>query len=231
MQYGVGARLVGDFGQQPNGTQWHPFALVRYLHSTNDNGVTTTAAFAGVPDAGFNVSSMPGTRNHWQAGAGLSYDITPQASLYGYYSADIAPHSTSQAVNLGFRWSFGLPASAVAMQLSHRVNTLPAMPIAPVVLDPSMPGHGDSHNAGMAGAAGMGAAAAAGAGAAPGSEPFSQCKGHPAPSASKATTVASVHPHHARTHQGAGKAATAAVKPKPRSIAIKKIPVGELCDL
>jgi len=63
-------------------------------------------AFAGVPTDSFVVQGSRPVRNHWQAGVGMSFDITPAASTFVYYNADRADHSSSDSVNLGFRWNF-----------------------------------------------------------------------------------------------------------------------------
>jgi outer membrane autotransporter protein len=106
MHYGVGARLIGDVDLGVEGTRLHPIVLVRYLHNTKDDTVTVNNAFAGAPSDSFVVEGSRPVSNHWQAGVGVSFDITPKASTFVYYNADIASHTTSNAVNLGVRWNF-----------------------------------------------------------------------------------------------------------------------------
>ncbi|KLD72984.1 hypothetical protein Y886_40430 [Xanthomonas hyacinthi DSM 19077] len=106
LQYGVGARLVGDVDLGVEGTRLHPIVMVRYLHNTKNDAVTVNNAFAGAPSDSFVVEGSRPVRNHWQAGVGVSFDITPKASTFVYYNADVASHSTSNAVNLGVRWNF-----------------------------------------------------------------------------------------------------------------------------
>jgi len=106
LQYGVGARLVGDVDLGVDNTKLHPIVMVRYLHNTRDDTVSVNNAFAGVPAETFTVQGSRPLRNHWQAGVGVSFDITPKASTFVYYNADIASHMSSNAVNLGVRWTF-----------------------------------------------------------------------------------------------------------------------------
>jgi outer membrane autotransporter protein len=106
LQYGVGARLIGDVDLGVQGTKLHPILLVRYLHNTKDDTVTVNNSFADMPANAFTVQGSQPTRNHWQAGVGVSFDITPKASTFVYYNADVAGHSHSDAVNLGVRWNF-----------------------------------------------------------------------------------------------------------------------------
>jgi fibronectin-binding autotransporter adhesin len=113
-QYGPGARFIGDFGKNPNGTQFHPVLVVRYLHGSNDQFTTLNAAFDGAPDVGFTVGGVQPARNHWQGALGASFDLTSQASLYAYYSVDTATRTSSNAINAGFRWSFSKPPVGAA---------------------------------------------------------------------------------------------------------------------
>nr|WP_231873903.1 autotransporter outer membrane beta-barrel domain-containing protein [Luteibacter rhizovicinus] len=106
MQYGVGARLIGDVDLGVEGTRLHPIVLVRYLHNTKNDTVSVNNAFAGEPSDSFVVQGSRPVQNHWQAGVGVSFDITPKASTFVYYNADVASHTTSNAVNLGVRWNF-----------------------------------------------------------------------------------------------------------------------------
>ncbi len=107
MQYGAGVRLIGDAGMGANGTPWfHPVVMLRYLHNTRDDATTVNNAFAGVPADTFTVQGSQPVGNHWQAGVGMSFDITPKASTFVYYNADIAQHMTDNSVNLGLRWGF-----------------------------------------------------------------------------------------------------------------------------
>lgn len=106
LQYGVGARLVGDVDLGVEGTKLHPIVMVRYLHNTRDNTVSVNNAFAGEPGGTFSVQGSEPVRNHWQAGVGMSFDITPKASTFVYYNADIGKRQRSDAVNLGVRWNF-----------------------------------------------------------------------------------------------------------------------------
>ncbi|MET0617407.1 MAG: autotransporter outer membrane beta-barrel domain-containing protein, partial [Luteibacter sp.] len=106
LQYGVGARLVGDVDLGVEGTKLHPIVMVRYLHNTKDDTVTVNNAFAGAPGETFSVQGSQPVKNHWQAGVGMSFDITPKASAFVYYNADVAKHQRSDAVNLGVRWNF-----------------------------------------------------------------------------------------------------------------------------
>jgi fibronectin-binding autotransporter adhesin len=80
--------------------------MVRYLHNTKDDTVTANNAFAGAPADSFVVQGPRAVSNHWQAGVGVSFDITPKASTFVYYNGDFASHTTSNAVNLGVRWNF-----------------------------------------------------------------------------------------------------------------------------
>src|SRR6202012_1784702 len=114
-QYGPGARFVGDFGKNPDGTQIHPVLVLRYLHGASDQFSTVNAAFDGASDVGFTVGGVQPGRNHWQGALGASFDFTPQASLYMYYSVASARHSLSNAGNIGFRWSFSKPSAAIAL--------------------------------------------------------------------------------------------------------------------
>jgi autotransporter-associated beta strand protein len=106
LQYGVGARLVGDVDLGVEGTRLHPILLVRYLHNTKGDTISVNNAFAGAPSDTFTVDGSRPVRNHWQAGVGVSFDITPKFSTYVYYNTDVASHTTSNAVNLGVRWNF-----------------------------------------------------------------------------------------------------------------------------
>ena len=106
MQYGIGARLVGDVDLGVQGTKLHPIVMVRYLHNTKDEDISVNNAFAGTPATPFTVQGSRPMRNHWQAGVGVSFDITPKASTFVYYNADRAEHTKSDSVNLGVRWTF-----------------------------------------------------------------------------------------------------------------------------
>jgi fibronectin-binding autotransporter adhesin len=122
-------RFIGDFIKNPDGTQIHPVLVVRYLHGANDQFTTLNAAFDGAPDVGFAVGGVQPARNHWQGALGASFDLTPQAAVYAYYSVDAATRSTSNAANLGFRWSFSKPAAAAAvgMEAQHMPASTPAV--------------------------------------------------------------------------------------------------------
>jgi uncharacterized protein with beta-barrel porin domain len=106
MQYGAGARLVGDVDLGVEGTKLHPIVMVRYLHNTKDQTVTVNNQFADAPTQSFTVQGSRPVQNHWQAGVGMSFDITPKASTFVYYNADVAAHQRTDAVSLGFRWNF-----------------------------------------------------------------------------------------------------------------------------
>ncbi|HWK51205.1 MAG TPA: autotransporter domain-containing protein, partial [Steroidobacter sp.] len=105
LQYGVGARFVGDFliGEQ---IRLHPVATLRYLHNTKDDTVTVENAFAGAASDTFTVQGSRPLRNHWQAGVGVSFDITPKVNTFLNYNADFSDRMRSDAANVGVRWSF-----------------------------------------------------------------------------------------------------------------------------
>jgi fibronectin-binding autotransporter adhesin len=106
MQYGAGLRLSGDVDLGVAGTKLHPIAMVRYLHNTKDDTVSVNNSFAGAPTESFTVEGSRPMKNHWQGALGASFDFTPAASAFVYYSTDRATHTRSDAVNLGVRWNF-----------------------------------------------------------------------------------------------------------------------------
>jgi fibronectin-binding autotransporter adhesin len=106
MQYGAGLRLSGDVDLGVAGTKLHPIAMVRYLHNTKDDTVSVNNSFAGLPTDSFAVEGSRPMKNHWQGAVGASFDFTPAASAFVYYSTDRATHTRSDAVNLGVRWNF-----------------------------------------------------------------------------------------------------------------------------
>jgi fibronectin-binding autotransporter adhesin len=236
-QYGPGARFIGDFEKNPNGTQFHPVLVVRYLHGSNDQLTTLNAAFEGAPDVGFSVGGLQPARNHWQGALGASFDLTPQASLYAYYSVDTATHATSNAANLGFRWSFSKPAAAAALSstaqhmpastaVSPSVAALAAYPaVAPAasqggtspaaaaVLPAAMATHAatDPADAGKA-------VAPADAGAAEAAAPFGRCKNHIVALGGAKTGHVVAHHHGVGTPGTATPRHVAHVVPKKKSI-------------
>ncbi|MGA7437573.1 MAG: autotransporter outer membrane beta-barrel domain-containing protein, partial [Luteibacter sp.] len=106
MQYGAGLRLSGDVDLGVAGTKLHPIAMVRYLHNTKDDQISINNSFAGAPTDSFAVEGSRPMKNHWQGALGASFDFTPAASAFVYYSTDRATHTRSDAVNLGVRWNF-----------------------------------------------------------------------------------------------------------------------------
>jgi len=247
MAYGAGLRVIGDFAKQANGTQIHPIFLLRYLHDTRaDSDVSTSMAFAGAPDVGFTTRGTPGVSNHWQAGAGLSFDISPQASAYFYYTADIASRGDSHAANLGVRWSFAAPAAAMAAS-AHRMDALPAASLAPAAAavpaatpaadDPSASSSSRSDKAApiVAGAAlGAAGAGAAMAGKPAGADdaPLGKCRPRAAAGAKKAAIAKSKHvgPRHVPA-PGTGAKPTVVAKKKRVAPAKPKPAAAEpLCD-
>ena len=106
MQYGAGLRLSGDVDLGVAGTKLHPIAMVRYLHNTKDDTASVDNSFAGLPTDSFTVEGSRPMKNHWQGALGASFDFTPAASAFVYYSTDRATHTRSDAVNLGVRWNF-----------------------------------------------------------------------------------------------------------------------------
>jgi fibronectin-binding autotransporter adhesin len=169
-------------------------------------------------------------RNHWQGALGASFDLTPQASLYAYYSVDTATHVTSNAANLGFRWSFSkppvgaafgmgpehMPASTTASPAVAALGAYPAVapatgqaavsPAAAAVLPAAVATHSATEPA--AAAAGAGAAEPADVAAAETAAPFGRCKNHIVALGGAKTGHAVAHHHLAGTTVGTAHATT-----------------------
>jgi hypothetical protein len=200
------------------------------------------------------VRGTPGVANHWQAGAGLAFDISPQASAYAYYTADLASRGNSHAANLGVRWSFAAPAAAMAAS-AHRMDTLPSAPLAPAAAatpaaaavpasaqpadDPSS--RGDKAAPAVAGAAiaaaGAGAALADGPKADAGKmaaddQPLGKCKPRHAAGAKKAAIAKSkrVGPRHVPAPGKGTKPAVVAKKKRVVPVKPKPAAAEPLCD-